>query len=140
MTLEVKKNNKLEMAKAWLGAKAESIASEPQKIKKLWESAYEKVGGLSDHPQLKKLIEPLSIFKRMTKAHYEGRYKVPAKSLVLICLGLLYFVLPTDFAPDFIPFFGYVDDFSVLIAIFNKLKTEIDEFLVWEQSKNIQYD
>lgn len=35
-----------------------------------------------------------------------------AKSMIIGALG--YFILPTDFVPDFIPFFGYSDDLSAL--------------------------
>lgn len=35
-----------------------------------------------------------------------------AKSMIIGALG--YFILPADFVPDFIPFFGYSDDLSAL--------------------------
>jgi len=136
----VNKNDKLQRAMAWLGAKAERIAHEPKKAKKLVVAVYQKLGESAGKSKIVKLLQPLGIFKRMVMAHHEGKYKIPSKSLILICLGLLYFLIPTDFVPDFIPFFGYADDFSVIIAIFNKLKIEIDMFLVWEQKQQIQHD
>jgi len=50
--------------------------------------------------------------------------------------GLLYFILPTDLIPDFIPVIGYLDDLAVLTTIMNMLNTEIREYRVWRDPEN----
>ena len=40
---------------------------------------------------------------------------VPQKSKWLIAGALGYFILPTDFVPDFIPVVGFIDDLSALL-------------------------
>jgi uncharacterized membrane protein YkvA (DUF1232 family) len=57
--------------------------------------------------------------------------------LGLVALGLFYFALPTDMVPDFIPFVGYVDDITVLLAIFKSLESDIERFLDWEKNQEI---
>jgi uncharacterized membrane protein YkvA (DUF1232 family) len=47
-----------------------------------------------------------------------------AKSMIIGALG--YFILPTDFVPDFIPFFGYSDDFSALAGAFVAVAMYVD--------------
>jgi uncharacterized membrane protein YkvA (DUF1232 family) len=71
----------------------------------------------------------------MIHAHRSGAFKISSKTLGLIVLGLVYFVMPFDIIPDFLPLIGFADDLSVVIAIFNSIKHEVDEFLVWENSK-----
>jgi uncharacterized membrane protein YkvA (DUF1232 family) len=48
--------------------------------------------------------------------------------------GLLYFILPTDLIPDFIPVIGYLDDLAILTTIMNSLKKEIDEYRIWQDT------
>ena len=80
-------------------------------------------------------LEPILVFQRMVQAHLNGSFKISVKTLGLIVLGLLYFVLPIDIIPDFLPVIGFADDLSVLIAIFNSVKHEVEFFLEWEKTK-----
>ena len=50
--------------------------------------------------------------------------------------GLLYFILPADFIPDFIPVAGYLDDLVVLTTIMNSLSKEIGEYRIWKEKLN----
>jgi uncharacterized membrane protein YkvA (DUF1232 family) len=47
--------------------------------------------------------------------------------------GLLYFILPVDLIPDFIPIVGYLDDLAVLTTIMNSLKGEINAYRNWKE-------
>jgi uncharacterized membrane protein YkvA (DUF1232 family) len=78
------------------------------------------------------------VFGRMIKAFATGEYKaVSMKTILLLLAAIIYFVNPVDFIPDFIPVAGLVDDFSILLWIFNTANTEINKFLTWEQSKSL---
>ena len=48
--------------------------------------------------------------------------------------GLLYFILPADLIPDFIPVVGYLDDLAVLTTIMNSLKGEINAYRIWKNT------
>ena len=54
------------------------------------------------------------------------------KSKALLISGLLYFLLPTDLTPDFIPVIGYIDDAAVLTAIFKSLATDIKKYRIYK--------
>jgi uncharacterized membrane protein YkvA (DUF1232 family) len=54
------------------------------------------------------------------------------KSKALLISGLLYFLLPTDLTPDFIPLIGYIDDAAVLTAIFKSLATDIKKYRIFK--------
>jgi len=53
--------------------------------------------------------------------------------LAMIGGGLLYFILPTDLIPDFIPVIGYLDDLAVLTTLMNSLDKEIREYRIWKE-------
>jgi uncharacterized membrane protein YkvA (DUF1232 family) len=46
---------------------------------------------------------------------------------------LLYFILPADLIPDFIPVIGYLDDLAVLTTIMNSLQKEISDYRIWKE-------
>ena len=126
----------------FLGAqkKAEGIAKDPKKISRLIEASKEKMGKLEvDSEKVSGVIEQVKLFLRMLKAYVKGEYKViPWKTVLLIVAGLIYFVSPLDLIPDLIPITGFIDDFSILLWIFNRLQKDIDAFQLWEQNPTSQ--
>jgi uncharacterized membrane protein YkvA (DUF1232 family) len=115
--------------------KAQQIAGEDGKLQMLLKNVGERLNAVSHHPKVQIALEPILIFKRMIQAHRSGKFKVSAKTLGLIVLGLVYFITPIDIIPDFIPLLGFTDDLSVLLAVFNSVKHEVDDFLNWEKTQ-----
>ena len=116
--------------------KADSIASKRDKIKGLLHSVSEKMKEIAQNPAVKESIGQFEVAFRMVKAHVTNEYKgISNRTLGMLVLGLLYFVLPLDFLPDFIPVIGYVDDLTVIVAIFKSLSSDIEKFLEWERTK-----
>lgn len=117
-------------------AKADSIASNRDKLKKLLNKASAKIKEVGNIPGIKESRSQVEVVYRMLKAHLNNEYKgVSTRTVGMLVLGLLYFVLPVDFIPDFIPVVGYIDDLTVLLAIFKSLNSDIDKFLEWESTK-----
>ena len=48
--------------------------------------------------------------------------EVPLRAKSLIVGALTYFIMPLDGLPDFLPFLGYTDDLSLLIATLSRMK------------------
>ena len=116
--------------------KADSIASNRDKIKGLLHRVSEKMKDIAHNPAVKESIGQFEVAFRMVKAHVTNEYKgISNRTLGMLVLGLLYFVLPLDFLPDFIPVIGYVDDLTVIVAIFKSLSSDIEKFLEWERTK-----
>ncbi|RPA68163.1 DUF1232 domain-containing protein [Cyclobacteriaceae bacterium YHN15] len=122
-------------AKLLYQEKAYDIAGEDGKLKKLLAQVKERLDTVSHNPKVQSALEPIMLFKRMIQAHRSGEFKVSKKTLGLIVLGLVYFVTPLDIIPDFLPLIGFADDLSVLIAIYNSVKHEVDDFRSWEKGK-----
>ncbi len=74
------------------------------------------------------------IFVRMVKAYAKGDYRdIQWQNMVLIVAALLYFITPVDLIPDFIPITGLVDDFAVMVWVYNRIQQEVDKFILWEK-------
>lgn len=115
--------------------KANDIAGEDGKLQKLLKNVGERLDAVSHHPKVQAALAPIMIFKRMIQAHRSGKFKVSSKTLGLIVLGLVYFITPIDIIPDFMPILGFTDDLSVILAVFNSVKHEVEDFLDWEKTQ-----
>lgn len=128
--------NLLGKAKRMYEKKAERIAQSKEKVHVLLERVTEKLHQVADNPTVQESRYYLETLIRMVKAYYKNEYRAfSTKTLVLLVLGLLYFVMPLDFIPDFIAGLGFVDDLSVLLAVTKSMQHDIEDFLEWERTK-----
>ncbi|MFC3417765.1 YkvA family protein [Algoriphagus hitonicola] len=125
----------LESAKALFGRQVEVLSRQEGKVRELIAGVKNKLAGLTHNPRIQKLIEPVAVFIRMLKAHFGGQHKLSSTTLGMIVLALVYFLSPVDIIPDFLGFFGFADDLSVVLAVYAKVKDEIDQFLDWERTQ-----
>ena len=78
---------------------------------------------------VKLLNRYIILFSELIKAYVQGSYtKLPLITLVKITASLLYFVMPFDFIPDFLPFVGFADDLAIVVWVGKAIKEELDEF------------
>ncbi len=85
------------------------------------------------YPALKSALKNVRVLYALFKDSVNEKYKLPPASVAMIGGGLLYFILPVDLIPDFIPVIGYLDDLAVLTTIMNSLNTEIREYRIWKE-------
>ena len=86
------------------------------------------------YPALKKVLENVRELYALFKDSVKGNYKLHTANVAMIGGGLLYFILPADLIPDFIPLVGYLDDLAVLTTIMNSLKGEINAYRGWKET------
>ncbi|MBD8490397.1 DUF1232 domain-containing protein [Echinicola sp. CAU 1574] len=128
--------NLLDRAKGLYQAKAEKIVESKEKVQQLIQKVTDKLHQLAENPTVKESKFYIDVVLRMVKAYYKNEYRsFSTKTLVLLVLGLLYFVMPFDLIPDFIVGLGFVDDLSVLLAITKSVQSDIYDFLEWERTK-----
>ena len=83
----------------------------------------------SDLTVVRLLNRYIILFSALIKAYVQGSYtKLPLITLVKITAALLYFVMPFDFIPDFLPFVGFADDLAIVVWVGKAIKEELDEF------------
>jgi curved DNA-binding protein CbpA len=86
------------------------------------------------YPSLKKALKNVGELYALFKDSVKGNYKLHPANVAMIGGGLLYFILPADLIPDFIPIVGYLDDLAVLTTIMNSLKGEINQYRDWKKT------
>ncbi len=121
---------------------ATEYLKDPEKLKNLIKSTRSK---LTDVDESKKVfngfIEKIRTLVRMVLAYRSGEYReISWKSMLMVVGGLLYFVMPIDIIPDFIPGVGLLDDLSVIMFLFKTISEEIAAFEEYESSKSISID
>jgi uncharacterized membrane protein YkvA (DUF1232 family) len=98
------------------GQEEQVLRDIPQKIEKLEQS---KSNTIRD------LLHNVRIAFAMLK---DSNYSLSWKTKTLLIAGLLYFLLPADLTPDFIPIIGYIDDAAVMTAIFKRIAHEVKSY------------
>ena len=88
------------------------------------------------YPAFKAVFENVRELYALFKDAVSGDFKLPQTSIAVIGGGLLYFLLPVDLIPDFIPVAGYLDDLAVLTTIMSTLKDEIDAYRDWKRGRS----
>jgi len=117
--------------------KAADIIGDRDKMNDLVSSSKEKLHNINfEDSKISRMAVSLRVMARMVKAFANGQYsELPWKSLLSIVGGLVYFLMPIDLIPDFIPLTGFLDDFTVIMLISGAFKQDIEEFLLWEEGK-----
>lgn len=84
----------------------------------------------------KKISRELGLALGLVMDYSKGNYRdVKKKDIILIVAGFLYLLNPADIIPDFVLFFGFFDDLSVLTYIVKKLDKELEKYDYWKNSR-----
>lgn len=76
-------------------------------------------------------------FFRMIRGWINGTYTAPPwRSLAWGAVLFVYLFSPIDLIPDYIPFFGVVDDMVLLGFFLRSLNREVARFVEWEQGRS----
>lgn len=116
---------------------ASSYLRQPTKLKQLLTDAYKKASDKNDVGTLAhEAWETLQTMFRLIKASMSGEYTgVPSTTILAAVAVLIYFLSPIDLIPDFIPVLGLLDDVALVAWFSTTLKTEMDKFHEWEQTR-----
>ena len=117
-------------------SKAEEYARDPEKTKKLLNEATKKAKGGKKGP-LTEVWNYLTALIRLVRAYMSREYTaVPWETIVLSIAAIIYFVMPVDLIPDFIPVGGLLDDAAVIYFVIASIRAHLDNFLEWEAEQN----
>jgi uncharacterized membrane protein YkvA (DUF1232 family) len=115
-------------------SKAEGYARDPKKAKELLDDAIKKAKGFEkNRGPLGEVWGYLTALFRLFRAYIRGEYRdIPWGSIVLITVGIIYFVSPIDLIPDALVGIGFIDDAAVIAFVVAQTKADLDDFLDWE--------
>jgi uncharacterized membrane protein YkvA (DUF1232 family) len=110
---------------------AEIVIGDVKKLRGVIEQAVSKMETHSE--ALKGVLDDLQLMFRLVRAWLKGDYKdLSKKSLVVLVGALVYFLMPLDTIPDFIPGLGFMDDVTVVGLALAAVKSEVEKFRNWE--------
>lgn len=78
--------------------------------------------------------EKLQLLFGVLRDWINGNYKeMPKRSLLMIILGIVYFVSPIDGIFDYIPFAGLVDDAAVAGFVISQVSVDLERYKLWKK-------
>lgn len=107
----------------------QEILTSPSKIDGLLIDVEEKLNGI---PKVGGKLAKIPTFLSFLKCYITKEYsKVPTATIIAITSALLYFLVPSDLMPDFIPLVGYLDDASVISVCTTLISHDLKKFVKW---------
>jgi uncharacterized membrane protein YkvA (DUF1232 family) len=93
------------------------------------------------NPKFKELYTETKQLLGVVKDYWNKEYtQMPWYALTAITFTLLYILNPLDLSPDYIPFFGLVDDASVLTLAISMVKKDLKKYNDWKASQSNEND
>ena len=82
---------------------------------------------------LARFIEDGKILFSLVRDYWEKRYReIPYWAISAVVFSLLYVFNPVDLVPDFIPFFGFVDDGLIVALCLKMIETDLHKYRDWK--------
>lgn len=104
--------------------KAEETLKNSDETKCVITKAMKKLNKYERGP-IHKLINEMKLLFNMVIDYVNKKYnKVEYMSIVAIVAGIIYFISPIDFMPDFIPYLGCIDDAFVITLVLKQIEKE----------------
>ncbi|MEN8248394.1 MAG: DUF1232 domain-containing protein [Bacteroidota bacterium] len=118
--------------------KAANIIGDREKMNSLVNASKGKLQTIKfEDSKVHRIAAHLRVIVRMIKAYADGSYRdLPWKSILAMVSSVIYFLMPLDLMPDFIPLTGLLDDFTVIMLVTGAFHQDIEAFLLWEEEKS----
>lgn len=114
---------------------AESYANDPERLRKLFLGAREKINHIPRGPFAETWPYLLAMI-RLIRTYHQREYRdVSSQNLLVVIAAIIYFVSPFDVIPDSVPVFGHIDDAFVVRLALESVGAELDTFMAWETSR-----
>lgn len=116
--------------------RASAVVKDKGKLNQVLSTTKDKLDEIHlEDTKVYKLGERIKVIVRMLRAYATGQYQeLPWKTMVMLVAGVIYFLMPLDLLPDFIPVTGFIDDFTVIMLISGAFQQDIQDYLEWEET------
>ncbi len=116
--------------------KAENLLKDDAKIETFLEKIERKLKWI---PFLAQEFKNIPIMISMVRSYLKRDYtKIPKRTILAIVSALIYFLSPIDVVPDWIPFFGQMDDALVIATCWNWVNKDIEDYRVWKKTRSAE--
>ncbi|ARM32024.1 hypothetical protein B9H02_11185 [Prosthecochloris sp. HL-130-GSB] len=120
--------------------RAENIIRDPEKARKIIDSATSKASAVASSSQFQEIAGKLQALIRMIRAWVNKDYReIPWQTIVLAITAVVYFLTPFDAIFDFIPLLGFADDVAILTAVLSSINHDLEQFMTWEQKAGTEH-
>ena len=111
--------------------RAAKLLKDKDKIQDTLKRAFEKA--LENEGPIAEVFNDLKLLLSLVKDYISGAYReIPYGSIIAAVAGILYFLSPIDFIPDFIPGIGLVDDVFVIGLVLKKIHSDLQRYKEWK--------
>lgn len=94
---------------------------------------------LSSIPILGNILALFPCLLSLLRANFQRDYKqIPYGGIILLIFSGIYIIYPIDLISDYIPFFGYLDDFGVLYFVLDSMEENVEEYRQWQIDNDIR--
>lgn len=119
--------------------RASKLLNDNAKIRETLNHAFKKA--IDNEGPIAEVFNDLKLLLSLVKDYITGAYKeIPYGSIVAAVAGILYFLSPIDFIPDFIPGIGLIDDVFVVGFVLKKIHKDLQKYEQWKQNRSKQSD
>jgi uncharacterized membrane protein YkvA (DUF1232 family) len=84
---------------------------------------------------LDEVRQHLCIMFELADDYLSGNYTdIPVSAIVTVYAAIIYFMMPLDTIPDFLPVIGYIDDVFIFGLAATELSAELRKYKEWKQA------
>ena len=119
--------------------RATKLLNDSGRIQKTLKHAFEKA--LDNEGPIAEVFNDLKLLFMLVKDYITGAYRqIPYGSIIAAVAGILYFLSPIDFIPDFIPGIGLVDDVFVIGLVLKQIHADLVKYEEWKFNRSRRND
>lgn len=110
---------------------AKKLLFNVEKTKETLKRAFDKA--LKNEGAISEVFHDLKLLLSLVKDYISGAYKgIPFGSIVAALGGVLYFLSPIDFIPDFLLGIGLIDDVFVISLVLKQIHSDLQKYEKWK--------
>ena len=112
-------------------SKAKKLLFNVEKTKETLKRAFDKA--LKNEGAISEVFHDLKLLLSLVKDYITGAYRgIPFGSIVAALGGILYFLSPIDFIPDFLLGIGLIDDVFVISLVLKQIHSDLQKYEKWK--------